>query len=101
MSECSYFWTNFHKSVESDPVCPAGPASGYMALDVGTIANADPDEYLHTVTASPASEDGLDLLDLPEAVTSLSLTPEWVDLGTLTTVGLAIIVSSGGEGGGE
>lgn len=87
--------------MESDPVCPTDPASGYVALDIGAVANASVDEYLHTVTASPAGEDGLDLLDLPEPVTSMALSPEWVDLGALTTVGLAIIVSDGGAGEGE
>lgn len=103
MSECRYFWTNFHKSVESDPVCPVTGAAGYWVNTTDSFFNLSADEYVGSVAAAPTGEDGYDLMDTAEATTSPQTTAEWVDLSQLGGFGVAIQVTSGGggEGGGE
>ena len=96
MSECRFFWTNFYKSVETDPVCPVTGAQWFLVDLASNILGAEGEELMSTIEPSPAGEDGVNLVDIAEPLTFMGPPAEWVDFGAaFGRVGLAIELSSG------
>lgn len=60
MSECRFFWTNFHKAVESDPVCPTSVTIAIFNL--GQYGSGGTDEFVFTEQAAPNGGTGVDLV---------------------------------------
>lgn len=105
MSECRYFWTNFHKSVESGPVCPS--AATFTIFSLTQYGTFDVDAYVFTEAPGPDGLTGMDLVTAASVSVAAKAgygTVGWVGLDTFTRVNelrllpATLVESSGGRG---